>query len=417
MSFQEPPVNAQDDTQPIIAPKISGLQRFIGAGMLLGAVGLTFVTVILLMSPPPVTVIPVTNAPAGVETIASTTVADDAAATEVVNPPVQDNVVAGSLPTLSFEAQGRLLQTPVSPMTVSNSLQVIQNALDPFTIIPDRPRNTMTLYTIQKGDTIYDIARRFNLTQETIAWSNDRRQIWTLIPGDTLNIPPSDGVYIQAVGQTTIRELAAQYQVDDPRVVLDSEANNMTGLNADSVPPSGMWIFIPGGVAEEVNWAPQIVTGSSGTSGSNTSGSSGNQVGFQLGDPGSCGLLDPGVATVWSNPMTHGSYTITRGFSSWHPGIDMAATPGTAIYAANGGRVIFAGRNNWGYGLAVVISSGPFQTLYGHMSILNVSCGQVVSSGQIIGGVGSTGNSSGPHLHFEIMYNGVRSDPAATLAF
>jgi murein DD-endopeptidase MepM/ murein hydrolase activator NlpD len=79
--------------------------------------------------------------------------------------------------------------------------------------------------------------------------------------------------------------------------------------------------------------------------------------------------------------------------------------------------VIFAGWSNFGYGFAVVISHGPFQTLYGHLSSVNVRCGENVVGGQPIGGVGSTGNSSGPHLHFELMYNGVRGNPAATIAF
>jgi murein DD-endopeptidase MepM/ murein hydrolase activator NlpD len=78
--------------------------------------------------------------------------------------------------------------------------------------------------------------------------------------------------------------------------------------------------------------------------------------------------------------------------------------------------VIFAGRNTFGYGLAVVISHGPYSTLYAHLSIINVSCGQVVSTGQQIGGVGQTGRATGPHLHFEIMdRSGNRSNPLATI--
>lgn len=111
------------------------------------------------------------------------------------------------------------------------------------------------------------------------------------------------------------------------------------------------------------------------------------------------------------------TYTVTRGFSSWHPGVDLAAPIGTSVYAANSGTVIFAGRNNWGYGNAIVISHGPFATLYGHLNSVNVSCGQTVGTGQIIGTVGNTGNSSGPHLHFEILYNGIRGNPQSTISF
>jgi murein DD-endopeptidase MepM/ murein hydrolase activator NlpD len=110
-------------------------------------------------------------------------------------------------------------------------------------------------------------------------------------------------------------------------------------------------------------------------------------------------------------------YSVSRGYASWHTGIDLAANPGTPVKAANGGVVIFAGWNNWGYGNTIVLSHGPFTTVYGHLSSINVGCGQLVSSGQVIGGVGSSGNSSGPHLHFEIRYLDVPQNPTATIAF
>jgi murein DD-endopeptidase MepM/ murein hydrolase activator NlpD len=273
----------------------------------------------------------------------------------------------------------------------------------------------MIEYTIERGDTVYDIAQRFGLTQESIAWSNDRRSLWTLTPGSTLKIPPVDGVIHVAVGSATIADIADLYQIDDPMLIIESEANQLEGLDPSTVPPSGMEIFIPGGIAEEINWAPPVVTGSS--SGGSGPGGSPGTVSFEPGAPGSCAPMPPGAGTAWGAPMNRGSYTITRGYSDWHPGIDLAAPTGTPIFAANGGTVIFAGRSNWGYGLAVVISSGPFFTLYGHMSQVNVSCGQVVGTGQQIGAVGSTGNSSGPHLHFEILYGSTRTNPSSTIGF
>ena len=106
-----------------------------------------------------------------------------------------------------------------------------------------------------------------------------------------------------------------------------------------------------------------------------------------------------------------------RGFSSWHTGVDLADPIGTPVKAANGGTVIFAGWNSWGYGNTVVLSHGPFSTLYGHMSAIYAHCGQVVSTGTVIGAVGSSGNSSGPHLHFEIRYLDTPQNPTATLPF
>ena len=95
-----------------------------------------------------------------------------------------------------------------------------------------------------------------------------------------------------------------------------------------------------------------------------------------------------------------------------HAGLDTAAPTGTPIYACWGGRVAVAGWQG-GYGNAVVIDHGGGQaTLYAHQSVIAVSVGQAVNAGQLIGYVGSTGNSTGPHLHFEVRVNGTPVDPA-----
>lgn len=102
--------------------------------------------------------------------------------------------------------------------------------------------------------------------------------------------------------------------------------------------------------------------------------------------------------------------TITTYFSQSHPGIDIANAVGTQEVAADAGRVIFAG---WGeYGIYVEIDHGNgFQTVYGHMSAVSVQVGQLVTPGQLIGLMGSTGRSTGPHVHFEIRYQNVAQNP------
>jgi murein DD-endopeptidase MepM/ murein hydrolase activator NlpD len=88
----------------------------------------------------------------------------------------------------------------------------------------------------------------------------------------------------------------------------------------------------------------------------------------------------------------------------WHPGIDIATQLGDPIYAADAGVVVFAGWNSQGYGNLVVLDHGNgWETLYAHLSQINVDCGQAVEQGSVIGLAGSTGNSTGPHLHFEIL--------------
>lgn len=100
------------------------------------------------------------------------------------------------------------------------------------------------------------------------------------------------------------------------------------------------------------------------------------------------------------------------GNAKWHSGIDLAAPTGTPIVATGDGVVSSAGWRG-GYGIAVVLEHGNgIQTLYGHMSRLNVQAGERVQAGQVIGTVGSTGRSTGPHLHYELRKDGTPINPA-----
>jgi murein DD-endopeptidase MepM/ murein hydrolase activator NlpD len=99
-----------------------------------------------------------------------------------------------------------------------------------------------------------------------------------------------------------------------------------------------------------------------------------------------------------------------------HPAVDFGGAMGNAIYAADNGVVVYAGWNDWGYGNVTVIDHGNgYQTLYAHQSQIRVGCGQSVFKGDLIGNMGSTGNSSGPHLHFEMWDNGAHVSPHSYL--
>ncbi|MEP6984944.1 MAG: M23 family metallopeptidase, partial [Chloroflexota bacterium] len=210
-------------------------------------------------------------------------------------------------------------------------------------------------------------------------------------------------------GSKTIKEWANQYQVSDPYTIIDSDYNDLSSATPDTVPASGSFIFIPGGKGEDISWSPGVTVDNSGDK-----AKQGFVTSFAPGDPGSCGnIQNPGGGSGWINPLPNGTYV--RGFSSVHSGVDRAASPGTAVLAANSGAVIFAGWSSWGYGNAIVLAHGPFLTLYGHLSSIAVRCGQLIPAGSVIGGVGSTGNSTGPHLHFEIRYGQTPQDPCATI--
>jgi murein DD-endopeptidase MepM/ murein hydrolase activator NlpD len=408
--YDEPPIDPLADTNPslTIRPVEFGRQparwrRTAGLLSLLGAAALTAATAFLLIAPsdtsptlptlpPDTTEISVTQIPT-IESVPTTVV-------QQVDPS------ANVLPTISADTAAAILSAPPVLLSDTSGIQVVRDVYSPFTIIPDRPRSEVIQYTAVQGDTIYTIAERFKLQPESIGWSNPRRYIGVLRPGDPVNIPPVDGVYIQIVGSKTIADYAAQYRVDAFAIV-DSEYNDLFGTPPETILPSGSWIFIPGGVGEEITWNPGVTVEESGSR-------RGYVASFAPGDPGSCSnVSNPGGGAGWADPLP-GS-TFVRGFSSIHTGVDLSASTGTPIRAANSGAVIFSGLNTWGYGYTVVLVHGPFLTLYGHMSDIYVGCGQLVSAGQVIGAVGSTGNSSGPHLHFEIWNGSTKSDPLATL--
>ncbi|MBV8302253.1 MAG: M23 family metallopeptidase [Candidatus Dormibacteraeota bacterium] len=100
----------------------------------------------------------------------------------------------------------------------------------------------------------------------------------------------------------------------------------------------------------------------------------------------------------------------------WHSGIDLAAPYGTPVHATLGG-VVQVIVSPFGYGLHIIIDHGNGLTsLYGHLSEVNISTGQLVTTGQVIGAVGTSGNSTGPHLHFEIRRDGIAENPLLDLA-
>ena len=119
---------------------------------------------------------------------------------------------------------------------------------------------------------------------------------------------------------------------------------------------------------------------------------------------------------MWARPV--GSYTITTPFTTGHSGIDLAAPLGTPVTASDSGVVIFSGWNDYGYGILVVLDHGNgWTTYYAHLSSTAVGCGQYVSRGGLVGQMGSTGRSSGPHVHFEMRWNHTPDNPASYIGF
>jgi murein DD-endopeptidase MepM/ murein hydrolase activator NlpD len=270
------------------------------------------------------------------------------------------------------------------------------------TTIPERVRTGVTTYTVQDGDTIFGIAAAFGLSPETIVWSN--REIindapWLIQPGTELFILPLDGVYYTTRAQETVASIASYYEVD-PAVLY----NEWNGIEEGAQLREGQLLVVPGARGEEVEWDPPPVYAVAGTAG------------YSYGVCGGVSYTGPG-ANGWFILPT-GSTRVSGWYfhdprNPTHIGLDYACRTGDPIYAADNGVVTIAGWNG-GYGILVEVNHGNgFVTRYAHFSDISVGCGQAVYQGNLLGYCGSTGWSSGAHLHYEVRSNGVPQDPLA----
>lgn len=308
------------------------------------------------------------------------------------------SVLAAALPTPTpTEAPPGLPDFPDVDLTYSNGIPRLALM---HTTIPSRPRTEVITYTVQSGDTIFGIAEKFGLIPETILWGNyytladDPHR---LVPGQELNILPLNGTYHKWSAGEGLNGVARGYNVT-PEVIINWAGNHLDpdALGDWSNPniEPGTMLVVPGGTRQFVTWsAPRITRDNPGVA--------------KLLGPGSCGtIMDGAVGTgsfVWpANNHFLSGYDFSP--SANHYGIDIAGSLGDAIYAADNGVIVYSGWNNWGYGYVIVIDHGNgWQTLYAHLSSIGVGCGQSVYQGGVIGAFGSTGNSSGPHLHFEML--------------
>lgn len=307
--------------------------------------------------------------------------------------------LAASLPTPAPSATPISLPPfPESKLTFANGIPRLA-VMD--TIVPPRPRTEVITYTVEEGDTVFGIAEKFNLKPETVLWGNTYvlgDNPHKLSPGQVLNILPVDGTYHKWSAGEGLNGVSRGYNVT-PEDIINYPGNNLSmetiGDFSDPNIEPGTFLVVPGGFREFVTWsAPRISRDNPGVA--------------KILGPGSCGVVVDGAvgvgAFVWpADQHVLSGYDYSP--STNHRGIDIAGKLGNPIYAADSGVVVYAGWNDWGYGNVVVIDHGyGWQTLYAHMSYVGVGCGASVYQGDVIGSFGSTGNSSGPHLHFEMLH-------------
>ena len=257
------------------------------------------------------------------------------------------------------------------------------------TTIPERLRREVITYVVQKGDMVSAIAIRFGLEPETVMWANGSlaENPDLLRPGQELIILPIDGVYHTVAEGDTLAKIAQKYQAEvDP--IVECPYNGLDPENPQIV--VGQKLIVPGGIRPYI---PRYVSAYNGPIPEDAERGTG--------------------VFVW--PVT-GRLTDRFGFKTlsgrWHNGLDIAGPRGDVVVAADSGFVTYAGWTKSGYGNLIVIDHrNGFETRYAHMNVCYVSAGESVAKGTPIGERGNTGNSSGPHLHFEIYYKGVRKNP------
>ncbi len=232
----------------------------------------------------------------------------------------------------------------------------------------------ISLYVVRSGDSLSQIANMFDVSINTIVWANNIKG--SIREGDELIILPVSGVSHTVKKGDTLKSISAKYKADMEDIL------SYNSLLATDTLEIGSSLIIPDGEVQA-----QAVA---------KSGASTNLVGTLRNAGG------PVYKDYYIRPIDGGRRS--QGLHGYN-GIDIAAPVGTPIYASAEGIVIIARSSgyNGGYGSYVVIShSNGTQTLYGHMSKVSVQQGQNVAKGEIIGLVGNTGKSTGPHIHFEI---------------
>lgn len=280
------------------------------------------------------------------------------------------------------------LETPGLPELTENVLdetaQIDESATDTDTVVVQDDTQDRVLsyasYRVKQGDMIGYIADQFNITQDTIISVNNIRQSRLIQIGQYLKIPSMPGIlYTVKSDDETPASIAEKYKVEATKCALVNNKKPDTKLAAGST------LFVPDATLDWVT--RQEINGD---------------------------LFKKPIHSYYYLSSYYGWRTSPFDASrrTFHSGIDMACSYGTSIYAALGGTVSATGYNGT-YGNYVIIRHhSGYKTLYGHMSAILVVKGQYVDTDTRLGRVGSTGMSTGPHLHFTVFKNGKTVNPA-----
>jgi len=266
-----------------------------------------------------------------------------------------------------------------------------QVEVDPLTQVSDKPRADILDYTVENGDTLANIAKKFGVDTDSIKWLNKNINEKKLKAGSVLKIPPVTGVIHTVKSGETIYSIAKRYNVS-AQAVVDFPFNEFTNDETFAL-AIGQQLVVPDGeMPDEIILSPRANLASTLTP--------------------NAGAVSATGSWIWP-----AAGTITQGYKAWHKGMDIANHSGGAILAADSGTVLVASwLDNTGYGNRILIDHGNgTKTLYAHLSKYAVVVGQTVKRGDVIGYMGSTGRSTGTHLHFEIRTDKGNANPLVSL--
>lgn len=291
-------------------------------------------------------------------------------------------------------------------------------------IAPEPTLPPYAIYQVVEGDTVSSIAARYGISSEYIIANNaEIRDSDVLTLGQSMIIPAGNGILHEVRYGETLSDIATRYDVG-VNAITGFEPNGIT--RPDDIGETQL-VYVPGGALPVAFNEPAPATGGpdgAGAPPAAPASDGGTRGPGGVGAPPAAPASDGGI--VGGGPSSSAGLIwpvggpISSYYGPGHPlGIDIDGfnLRGAAIAAATSGTVVFAGGNACcSYGLYVVIMSPDgIETLYGHLSSISVSAGETVAQGQQIGVIGDSGYSTGTHLHFEVIDNGVRVNPLGYL--
>lgn len=277
----------------------------------------------------------------------------------------------------------------VNPWDIASPSSIVTASTDDTTtLVSEKARDKIIEYEVQDGDTVASIAEKFGISTDTVLWQNNLDAKSKIKVGQKLEILPVTGMSHKVSKGDTVYSISKKYD-SSPQAIVDFPFN--TFVNDETFELAiGQLVIVPDGVKpKETQASPRIrqITPDAGT------------------------VVASG-SFVWPT-----SGTITQNYYWYHKGIDIANRAAPEVLAADAGKVVVSGWvDGYGYGNRVVIDHGNgYRTLYAHLSKIYVVNGQTVARGNAIGKMGSTGRSTGTHLHFEVTRSGVSLNPLSVL--